>query len=102
MSAALWILLAILVAELLFDAAQTRYIARHAAEGYSERNRFLGRHPSVLLVNRWFLLSIGVLAAAVWRLWRGDFDGAALILLIIGITVETACIVRNWRNGIRI
>lgn len=77
---------------LVVDWSQTRYIASHPDQ-FHEKNRFLGVHPSISKVNRYFVANVvGTVGVAMvlpsrWRkFWLG------------GVSVIEISAVRNNRS----
>jgi hypothetical protein len=81
---------------LAIDWAQTLRIAREPERYREAWNVVLPEHPSVLQVHTWFA-AVAVLAGiALWLLpWT------RLPLGFIGIVVEGACVVNNYRKGLK-
>lgn len=70
----------------LFDLWQTRYIARHP-DKYYETNKFLGKHPSIEEVNRYFLaltLTHAAISYALPRKYRTPWQ-----YVTIGMQINT-------------
>ena len=86
----------ITVALHVIDWLQTRYIAKHPA-GFYELNPFLGKHPSVLKVNMYFLGCIAstLVGASFLPFWWAIGIGTWWIAL------ETFLVIRNYKIGIR-
>jgi hypothetical protein len=81
---------------LAIDFAQTLSIAL-APERFRETWNFvLPAHPSVVQVRTWFAFVILVAALALWL-----FPDVRRQLALIGCAIELACVVNNYRKGIR-
>jgi hypothetical protein len=79
---------------IMADWAQTRYIVRHPE--YHERNRIMGPHPTMGIVNSYF---IGALAANY--LIAEYFPGTRTELLIAVTVVEGITVRQNRMLGLR-
>ena len=80
----------------LFDLWQTRYIARHPTE-FFETNPYLGKHPSIEEVNRFFLITTvthGLISYALPRKWRTGWQ-----YITIGVQINT--VQKNKAIGVR-
>lgn len=95
------VLLALGFGLLVLDFLQTLTIARDPTRWAELWNWFLGAHPSVQRVALYFG---GVLAlytaAAVYLEPHGHPLGAAGLALVI-ICIEAACVIKNYRAGIK-
>lgn len=94
LTTALWILMN---ASIIADWGQTRHIANHP-QRYEEVNHFLGKHPSVSEVNRWFVGSLIVnnsIVIVLPRKYRGAYAGVYSAVTIAGV-------MRNNSIGIQI
>lgn len=79
------------------DWLQTREVIKHP-DRYSERNIFLGKHPSNADVNVWFAFGLAAhvgIAAALPPAWRAPFQ-------YVTIGLEGGLVLRNYRIGVRI
>ncbi len=92
------LLLVALAILLAIDWLQTLTIARNPGR-WRELNPLLGEHPSVARVNAWFAFVALLAAAFCWRMW--DLPQVIACAAAALAVAEGACVVNNFRKGIR-
>ena len=72
----------------VIDWGQTRNIVHREAEGYSETNKILGKHPTINEVDAYMAgAALGhiLIAAALPRKWREGFQYVTILELVIAV-----------------
>jgi hypothetical protein len=81
---------------LLIDWAQTLRIAREPERFREAWNLVLPEHPSVAQVHAWFAGVALIVGLALWLL-----PALRVWIAVAGGALEAACVVNNYRRGLR-
>jgi hypothetical protein len=81
---------------LAIDWAQTLRIAREPERYREAWNLVLPEHPSVAQVHTWFAGVALIVGLALWQL-----PDLRVWIAIAGGAVEAACVVNNYRRGLK-
>lgn len=86
---------------LLMDFGQTLDIAEEPARWSELWNWFLGTHPSVSRVITYYVAWLWVYGSAAAVLWAYHRAYALLIVALLMVGIEGACVIKNYRAGIK-
>lgn len=81
---------------LAIDWAQTLRIAREPERFREAWNVVLPEHPSVAQVHTWFAAVALIVGLALWQL-----PALRVWIAVAGGAIEAACVVNNYRRGIK-